>query len=271
MPLVVGVSFPDEASICYLEVPDGNLRKGMLVVAQSAHGLLIGKIVVPPKHWEPGQQSRPRPQILRLATSQDIAQWEKNQDLEREILDYAVERIAALDLPMKVIRVRVSLDRHQTTLYFSAPKRVDFRRLVRELTARFPMRIRLTQVGERDEARLQGGLGPCGRSLCCAGFMRDYAGVSIRTAKLQDLPLSTGRLAGLCGKLKCCLNYEKDLYEEALAQMPEMGACVSCPYGQGKVVGRNVFQQTVTVALEGGESKVEVPARSCQTFRRRRR
>jgi len=198
-----------------------------------------------------------------------MAQQEENKNLEREILDYAVERIAALDLPMKVIRVLVSLDRHQTTLYFSAPKRVDFRRLVRDLTARFPTRIRLTQVGERDEARLQGGLGPCGRSLCCAGFMTEYKGVSIRTAKLQDLPLSAGRLAGLCGKLKCCLNYEKELYEEALAKMPEVGACVSCPYGRGEVVGRNALQQTVTVALEGGESKVEVPARSCQTSRRR--
>ena len=264
MPLVAGITYRYEIGVQYLETLEGNLEKGMAVVAQSPHGPKLAQIVIPPQLQKEVNPKLSEFQILRAATSEDLDRAKENQTFEEEALQYALRRGAAQSLPMKMIIAECSLDGRHLTIYFTAPQRIDFRVLVRELAARFHMRIRLTQVGERDEARLHGGVGPCGQLLCCKCFLTSFDPVSIQAAKLQDLPLNSSRLGGLCGKLKCCLNFEKDIYEEAEEYMPGLGARVVCPCGGGLVVERNIPKSTVLISLDDTGETHECPVRECQ-------
>lgn len=268
MPWVAGVLFRHERGIHYLQARDETLQKGQMVVAQSPFGPKLARVIVPPKPLEEAGIDLPEYQILRVATLQDREQAQSYRSFEEQALLFALKRAAALGLPMKMITAECSLDGHYLTLYFTAPHRVDFRALVRELVAQFHLRIRLTQVGDRDETRLQGGLGPCGQMVCCKRFLTGFDPVSIQVAKLQDLPLNAGRLAGLCGRLKCCLNFEKEVYEEAEANMPALGEQVACPCGIGRIVERNVPKATVLVALDETDEVHEVPAYQCQRWPR---
>jgi cell fate regulator YaaT (PSP1 superfamily) len=271
MQLVAGIVFRHELGVQYLEAPDGNLEKGMVVVAQSPYGPKLARVVVPPQPLSEAGIDPPMHQILRAATSEDQARARGNRVFEEQTLMYALKRAAAQNLPMKLITAECSLDGRHLTIYFTAPHRVDFRALVKELAAKFHVRIRLTQVGERDEARLQGGVGPCGQMVCCMRFMTGFDPVSIQAAKLQDLPLNSTRLAGLCGKLKCCLNFEKEVYEEAEESMPGLGARVSCPCGEGLVIERNVPKATVLVSLDDTSEVHEVPVCECQWWQMQQR
>lgn len=268
MQWVAGILFRHERGVQYLQAMDETLQKGMIVVAQSPYGPKLARVIVPPKPLEEVGIDLPGYRILRIATAQDQALAQSYRSFEEQALLFALKRAAALELPMKMVTAECSLDGRYLTIYFTAPHRVDFRALVRELVHQFHVRIRLTQVGERDETRLQGGVGPCGQMICCKRFLRGFDAVSIQAAKLQDLPLNTTRLAGLCGKLKCCLNFEKELYEQSETDMPGLGEKVVCPYGTGWIVERNVPKATVSVCLDDTGEVHEVPVYQCQRWPR---
>ena len=183
-----------------------------------------------------------------LASDEDLARDERNRRLRAEARVAAKRLIREHGLPMKVTAVDYASN--VVTIYFSAPVRVDFRALVRDLNARLQARVDLRQIGPRDEARLQGGIGPCGRDLCCATFLKDFEPVSVRMAKDQELPVNPMRIAGACGRLMCCLKYEHPLYVKAKAEMPQVGERVDTPSGPGRVTGRNVPGESLTVQID---------------------
>ena len=189
------------------------------------------------------------PVCAGLATHEHLARDERNRARRAEARVAAKRLIRKHELPMKVVGVDYVDQDERITIYFSAPHRVDFRALVRDLAAALSARIELRQLGARDEARVQGGIGPCGRDLCCATFLRDFEPVSVRMAKDQDLPLNPLKISGACGRLMCCLKYEHPLYQEFKADAPRVGTRVETPEGAGRVVGYNVPSETVVVRL----------------------
>jgi cell fate regulator YaaT (PSP1 superfamily) len=189
--------------------------------------------------------------ILRRATALDLTQMERFQQKEAEARALCCEQVAEHKLPMKVIRAEYNFDGSYLTFYFTAEKRVDFRALVKELARIFQARIELRQVGVRDEVRLLGGYGLCGREHCCSTWMTEFRPISIRMAKQQNLPLSPMEISGVCGRLLCCLAYENDFYAEVKKRLPRRGSQVQTPQGMGQVVGVNVLQESVNVRLEG--------------------
>lgn len=202
------------------------------------------------------------PVCAGIADEEHLARDEGNRRRRAEARSVSKRLIKRHTLPMKVVGVDYLDSDNVYTVYFSAPHRVDFRALVRDLARNLRARVELRQIGPRDEARLQGGIGPCGRDLCCATFLKDFEPVSVRMAKDQDLPVNPLRIAGACGRLMCCLKYEHPLYVEANARMPRLGLKVDTPEGPGTVVGRNVPSDSVTVRLEEGGRRCACPSAS---------
>ena len=187
---------------------------------------------------------------MRLAEAWDLVQSESFGDKEREALAICKEKIAEQKLPMKLVRAEYSFDGSRLTFFFTAEKRVDFRALVRELAKTFRTRIELRQIGVRDEAKLIGGVGHCGRPLCCSSWLCEFNPVSITMAKQQDLPLNPMEISGVCGRLLCCLSYENEFYTAAKKRLPKVGRTVTTPQGKGKVIGLDVFAETIKIRLE---------------------
>ena len=200
--------------------------------------------------------------IARRATDDDLRRAEDITLRERDALAAAVKKVAEHGLPMKLIGAEATLDGGKIVLHFSAEGRVDFRSLVRDLARTLRARIELHQVGVRDEARLRGGLGPCGRILCCTSFLQDFEPVGIKMAKEQDLSLNPQKISGVCSRLMCCLNYEYAHYREAKRCLPKLGSTIMTPQGQGKITEINVLRNRVTVLLEEGAS-VALPLATC--------
>jgi cell fate regulator YaaT (PSP1 superfamily) len=190
--------------------------------------------------------------------------YERTKDKEVEAFNHCREKILQRSLPMRLVRAEYNFDGSRLTFYFTSEGRVDFRQLVRDLASTFHTRIELRQIGVRDQAKIMGGLGCCGRTVCCASFLSDFAPVSIKMAKDQDLPLNPMKISGVCGRLLCCLGYEDEAYCEARSRMPSLDETVRTPSGLGRVVGLNVLKETVQVRLEN-EANKEFPA-SAVTF-----
>ncbi len=243
----MAVSFTRYGRLYYLDPGEHNPRVGDKVLVPTDEGPEVAECV-----WAPqptADEIGGLPRCAGLATEADLARDERNRSRRVEIRAAAKRLIRAAALPMRVVGVDY-LDAHETvTIYFTAPGRVDFRQLVRELSAELRARVLLQQLSARDEARVQGGIGPCGRDLCCATFLKDFEPVSTRMAKDQDLPLNPMKISGACGKLLCCLKYEHPLYQEFKAEVPRAGATVDTPEGPGTVVGHNVPADTVQVRL----------------------
>ena len=210
MPKVVGVRFRTVGKIYHFEAGDLALAARDAVVVDTVRGAELGTVVIPPFEAPGGQGGQPLRRVLRQATPQDLERKERNRQKEQEALAVAKEKVKSRNLAMRMVGAEYSFDRQKLTLYFTAENRVDFRELVRELAGVFHARIELRQVGVRDEARILGGLGPCGRELCCATFLTEFAPVSIRMAKGQNLSLNPAKISGLCGRLMCCLRYEAE-------------------------------------------------------------
>jgi cell fate regulator YaaT (PSP1 superfamily) len=187
--------------------------------------------------------------VIRYATPEDEVRWQHLNSRQSDLIARCQEKITEHELPMSLVKAEYSFDGSRLTFYFTADKRVDFRNLVRDLARTFRTRIELRQIGPRDEAKLLGGIGPCGRILCCASFLPDYARVSIKMAKDQDLPLNPAKISGVCGRLLCCLAYEHEQYIEIKAELPKRGTWVQTPDGPGEVTSVNVLRGTVTVTL----------------------
>lgn len=215
MPEVIGIRFKHCGRIFDFEVNGIDISKGDLVVVESELGLNIGSVVVEKHTVE--EQERKLKKVIRKATKEDIEQRKENKNLETEAMNNCLERIMARGLPMKLVKTEVTLDRRRIIFYFTAEKRIDFRELVKDLAAKFKTRIEMRQIGVRDEAKIIGSFGICGRELCCSKFLTSFEPISIKMAKKQELVLNTGKLSGVCGRLMCCLGFEySETYQEDL-------------------------------------------------------
>ena len=256
MPEVVGVRFKMAGKLSNFNTAGMALKVGDQVVVEAAHGFELGVVAVPPKQIE--ETTEPLKLVLRRATPEDINQATQMAEREREALARCREAVSQLDLPMKLLTAVYNLDASRLTVYFCAQGRVDFRGLVRQLASTLQTRVELRQVGTRDEAKLCGSYGHCGRPLCCVSFMTEFAPVSIKMAKEQDLPLNPPKISGLCGRLLCCLAYEYEFYRTTKEKLPKAGKRVNTPMGPATVFWVSVVKQTVMVQLES-QAYVELP------------
>jgi len=261
MPKIVGIRFKPVSKIYYFD-PAGfeDLEAGDYVIVETARGREAGKVALAPKEVPEDEVVSKLKGIIRRAEPWDLVQMEHYRCLEPKALEVCREKVAEYGLPMKMVKAEYNFDGSHLAFYFVAEKRVDFRELVRDLAKTFETKIELRQVGVRDEAKLIGGLGRCGRPLCCISFLSEFNPVSIKMAKRQNLPLSPMEISGLCGRLFCCLTYENEYYAEIKKKLPWVGKKVNTPYGRGKVIGINVLKETVNVELES-EATVELPAK----------
>jgi len=252
MARVARVEFGGPARTQYCPAPDYSLRPGDVVVAETDWGVGMGTVGALLEDFPLEAGKAPVRRILRRATATDLSRRAALAEREREAFAFCRERIQARGLRMKLTEVRIGLDSSKAMFYFTAEGRVDFRELVKDLAQYLRTRVELRQIGVRDEARVLGAAGPCGRPLCCRAFLQAFSPVSIRMAKDQNLALNPAKLSGICGRLKCCLAYEHPLYAELKRCLPKIGCCVTSGRGPGHVRAQNILEQTVLVALETG-------------------
>jgi len=256
---VVGIRFQRAGRVYYFAPAGLDPKVGDQVVSETERGLKIGRVVIAPKQVMSSQLTEPLKPVLRSATPEDLGKLEGVRAKERESLSKCAELSTRLNLPIKVLTADCSLDCSHVTIFFSAEGRVDFRQLVRELASALRARVELRQVGPRDEAKLMGGVGRCGFTLCCASFLTEFSPLSIKTAKEQGLSLEPAKISGTCGRLLCCLGYEAEYYRSMKGKLPPMGRQVTTPLGEGTVVGVNAIKETVMVQMES-QAAVEFPA-----------
>lgn len=267
MANVVGVRFRPAGRIYYFDPAGHEVQKGYFVIVETTRGIEAGRVVIAPKQVAESELTDPLKPILRQATEDDLRQLLAFKSKEKNALVRCAQRVDFHKLPMKLVEAEYTYDGSRLTFYFTAEERVDFRALVRDLAAQFRTRIELRQIGARDQAKLLGGVGPCGKTLCCSSWLTEFGVVSIKMAKEQGLPLNPAKISGVCGRLMCCLAYENDLYIEAKQGLPSLGAYIETPSGLGKVVGLNVLNHTAEVMLESGAT-VQVPVNQLEAPKR---
>ena len=253
---VVGVRFKKAGKIYYFDPADMNIQKDTYVVVETARGIEFGDCVIGIKEINENDIVSPLKSVLRIATNEDIEKHFKNKDKEKDAFDICLKKIQEHGLTMKLIDVEYTFDNNKVIFYFTADGRVDFRDLVKDLATIFKTRIELRQIGVRDEAKMLGGLGPCGRPMCCSSFLGDFASVSIKMAKEQNLSLNPTKISGICGRLMCCLNYEQSTYEDIRKRMPKVGSIVKTSEGTGEVFSNNIVKESIKVKLKKGEEEV---------------
>lgn len=250
---VVGVRFKKVGRIYYFHPGEHQLQVGEKVVVETSQGLECGEVVIQPKAIPDEDISEPLKPVLRKASENDMEHLHKNRLQERDAILAAVGLIQKHEHKMKLLNVDFTLDGIKAIFYFASVGRIDFRDLVKDLAATLRTRIELRQIGLRDEAKLLGGIGPCGRPTCCSTFLADFEPVSIRMAKEQGLSLNPTKISGLCGKLMCCLKYENDQYKEIKEELPAVGTIVQTKSGMGTIVDIHPIKESVTVALRDSE------------------
>ncbi len=259
MVKVVGVRFKRSGPIYYFDPGEIELAAGDEVVVDTSRGATIGKVVVAPKEIDASELQEPLKPVLRKAQPEDLEQMKKVREMEKEALVRCQELVQKFHLPMKLLSAEYNLEGSYLTVFFKAEKRVDFRALLRELSSTLKTRVELRQVGTRDVAKMVGGVGRCGRPLCCATHLTRFETISMKMAREQNLPLNPTNISGVCGRLLCCLDYENEQYRELKQKLPPVGQTVGTRLGGGKVIGINPLKQTVTVQLES-EAVLELPA-----------
>ena len=254
MAMVIRVRFKRAAKLYDFDPNGLELHNGMSVVTETARGVELGECMSGVMDVPDERPVLPLKPILRIATEQDLAMQKRNEQAEKEAFDIAIDRIAEHKLEMKLVDVEYAFDRSKIIFYFTANGRVDFRMLVKSLASIFKTRIELRQIGVRDEAKMLGGIGPCGRPICCRTFLSDFTPVSIKMAKEQNLSLNPTKISGLCDRLMCCLKYEQDHYEQTRKRMPRVGREIITPDGLGVINAINVLEETVRVRIAVGDS-----------------
>lgn len=254
MPMVIGVRFKNAGKLYYFDPHGLWPTAGEAVLVETARGLEYAEVIVGVHEIEENRIVPPLKQVVRIAGAQDEETNLRNKQKEAEAFAICQQKIDAHKLEMKLVNVEYTFDNNKLIAYFTANGRVDFRALVKDLAAVFKTRIELKQIGVRDEAKMLGGLGPCGRPICCAQFLGGFEPVSIRMAKEQNLSLNPTKISGVCGRLMCCLKYEEDFYERARKQMPKIGRDVQTPDGPGVVADLNILKETVKVRIARGDS-----------------
>ncbi len=258
MTEIVGVRFKRTGRVYYFDPAGIELDLNDWVVVETEHGVEVGRVVISQKQVLSSEITEPLKPVLRKAEEEDIRQREESEGKETEALDVCQVMANQFNLPMKLLAAEYNSDGTRLTVYFSAEGRVDFRDLLKELTNTFKTRIELRQVGSRDKAKLLGGVGRCGRPLCCATYLSEFNPVTIKMAKEQALPLNPMKISGVCGRLLCCLSYEYEQYRIMKEKLPASGQRVSTPMGLATVVGGNPLRETVIVQLES-QATVELP------------
>lgn len=253
---VVGIRFKKAGKIYYFNPNETEVQKGDNVIVETARGIEFGECVTGPKFINEEDVVSPLKSVIRKATNEDETQHKENKTKEKEAFDICVEKIQEHKLVMKLIDVEYTFDNNKVIFYFTADGRVDFRELVKDLATIFRTRIELRQIGVRDESKMVGGLGPCGRPLCCSSFLGDFVPVSIKMAKEQNLSLNPTKISGICGRLMCCLNYEQDTYEDIRKRLPRVGSVVTTPDGRGDVIANSVVKELVKVKIKTKEEEI---------------
>lgn len=250
MARVVGLRFRPAGQIYYfLAQKNSDYQFNQRILVETEQSKQLAYVAIPSKEIAKADLPEGLKPVIRVATEKDLHQEELNVQDAKDAFGIARKKIEEHGLEMKLVHVEYSFDRAKMVFQFTAGGRVDFRELVRDLASIFKTRIELRQIGVRDEAKILGGIGPCGRQLCCSTFLGDFMPVSIKMAKDQNLSLNQTKISGLCGRLMCCLKYENDLYEEAKKELPDFGDEVETPEGKGKVVGLNLLDRVVKVRL----------------------
>ncbi len=250
MTTVIGVRFKKAGKVYYFDPTDVWPQPGDQVVVETSRGIELGEVIAGARDVEDEQIVAPLKKVIRVATPEDIRREEYNRSREPETFRICQERIAQHKLEMKLVDAEYTFDGAKIIFYFTANGRIDFRELVKDLASIFKMRIELRQIGVRDEAKMLGGLGPCGRQLCCDAFLGDFQPVSIKMAKEQNLSLNPTKISGQCGRLMCCLKYEQDYYEAALKKLPKVGRECITPDGPGYITDINVIREKVKVRIQ---------------------
>ena len=269
MATVIGVRFKKAGKVYYFDPGDLWPRPGQNAVVETARGIEFGEVVTAPRAISDDQIVAPLKKVIRIATEEDEQRAAFNEKREQEAFAICQEKVARHKLEMKLVSVEYTFDNSKIIFYFTANGRVDFRELVKDLAGVFKMRIELRQIGVRDEAKMLGGLGPCGRHICCGAFLGDFQPVSIKMAKEQNLSLNPTKISGQCGRLMCCLKYEQDTYEQTLKRVPKVGKDIVTPDGTGVIVEINAIRERVKVRIcVGDDDSFEVREYSMDDVRR---
>ena len=250
MKEIIGIRFKEVGKVYYFSPGNKKVSHGDKVIVETARGVECGEVVIENREVDDSQIVQPLKPIIRIATADDLKRIKDNEAKEVEIMKTFTKKIAEHKLNMKPIDVEYTFDGSKILFYFSAESRVDFRELVKDLASVYRTRIELRQIGVRDEAKMLGGLGICGRPFCCASFLGEFQPVSIKMAKEQSLSLNPTKISGTCGRLMCCLKYEQDSYEALLRITPKVGAIVNTPDGQGQVEDANLLTGVLKVKLK---------------------
>lgn len=258
MQLVVGIRFKKAGKIYYFDPNEIELTQDDHVIVETARGVEYGDVVVAPKLVSDEEIVSPLKCVIRKATEEDDQRVIENISKEKEAFDLGGEKIISHSLPMKLVDVELTFDNSKLIFYFTADGRIDFRELVKDLATIFKTRIELRQIGVRDEAKMLGGLGPCGLTLCCSTFLGDFHPVSIKMAKEQSLSLNPTKISGLCGRLMCCLKYEQDFYEEAHKLMPRVGRDIMTPEGRATILSTSILKQKVRVKMVLADGVIDI-------------
>ncbi|MBQ2966659.1 MAG: stage 0 sporulation family protein [Clostridia bacterium] len=247
---IVGIKFKDGGKVYYFDPAGNKLELGAKAVVETARGVELGDVAIANKMTDEKNVISPLKPVLRVATEQDIQRAEDNIKKEKEAFKICQEKIEKHNLDMKLVEVEYTFDQNKILFYFTADGRVDFRDLVKDLASVFRTRIELRQIGVRDEAKMLGGLGICGRKLCCASHLGGFEPVSIKMAKEQNLSLNPTKISGTCSRLMCCLKYEQEAYEDLLKTTPNVGSLVNTPEGKGKVVEVNLLRGMLKIHFD---------------------
>jgi len=250
MTKVIGVKFKDNGKTYYFNPKDLTVTKDDCVIVETVRGLEFGYVTLTDREVDEETFQNPLKDVIRVATEEDFKKNEENKKKSKNALEVCIKKAREHNLDMKFIEAEYTFDNSKVIFYFSAEGRIDFRELVKDLAAVFKTRIELRQIGVRDESKMLGGLGHCGREFCCHKFLCDFQPVSIKMAKDQGLSLNPTKISGACGRLMCCLSYEQCGYEEKLKRVPKVGSLVSTPKGEGTVISANVLKEEVSVKLK---------------------
>lgn len=250
MAIIIGVKFKGAGKVYYFDPDEAILNAGDYVVVETSRGIECGTVTFGNREINDDGLNRPLKKIIRPATAEDIAHLEDNRKKEEKAYGICLKKIIEHNLKMKLVTVEYTFDNNKILFYFTADGRVDFRELVKDLAGIFRTRIELRQIGVKDESKMLGGLGICGREFCCKGFLSDFQPVSIKMAKEQGMSLNPVKISGTCGRLMCCLKYEQEAYSDLLKKTPKIGAYVSTPDGKGTVVDQNLIKGILNVQLQ---------------------
>lgn len=253
---IIGVRFREAGKIYYFSPGKRKISRGDQVIVETARGVEMGRVVLGEKEMPEEEIVSPLKEVTRIATEEDLKRVKRNREKEKEAFVICEQKIKKHQLQMKLVGAEYTFDNNKLLFYFTADGRIDFRELVKDLASVFRTRIELRQIGVRDETKMMGGIGICGRELCCKTFLSDFVPVSIKMAKEQNLSLNPGKISGLCGRLMCCLKNEYETYEYLNSRLPGVGDFVTTPDGvKGQVQSVNVLRQTVKVLTEQGDVK----------------